>query len=175
MALALAAVSLIGLPASALAGSAETQEAEQRCSDRGLTGQDFDECVAEETGAQQQGAPPEPPPEDVRRAPSQESGSDADGGQTLNQTQSGDGIQQNEQQSDPSGSIVQSAIVNGRRQGRRARRSRCGDLTLRQLERRPRCANQQRRKLPKAIDEDGTPPPVDASQAGIGVTLSIVS
>ena len=156
-----------------MAGSSEPPDAEQRCSDRGLTGEAFDDCVAEEI-ASQQGEPPEPAPEDVRRGPSEGSGSGADGGQTLDQTQSGDGIQQNEQQSDPSGSIVQNAFINGRRQGRRARGSRrCEDLTLRQAQRRPRCASRVR-KVPETL---ATPagPPVDASQIGVGVTLSIVS
>jgi hypothetical protein len=165
VALALAAASLLGLPAGAVAEAAGTEDAERTCSDRGLTGQAFDECVAEETAAQQQNALPE----EVRR--SQDGGSGSDGGQTLNQTQSGDGIQQNEQQSDPSGSIVQNAFINGHRQGRRARR--CEDLTLRQAQRRPRCASRLR-KMPKTI---ATPPvpPVDASEIGVGVTLSIVS
>ncbi len=170
-----------------MAGSNETLDAEQRCSDRGLTGQAFDACVAEEIASQQQ-EPPEPALEEVRR--SQDGGSGSDGGQTLNQTQSGDGIQQNEQQSDPSGSIVQNAFINGRRQGRRARRS-CDDLRTRrsaqrELERRPRSADtldrdgdgqaceRAARKLPTILDESGTPLS-DASQAGVGVTLSVVS
>ncbi len=142
------------------------QDAEQRCRDRGLTGDAFDECVAEETAAEQQGAT-EPAPEEVRRT--QDSGSGSGGEQTLEQTQSGDGIQQDEQQSDPSGSVVQNAVVNGRRQGRRARSSRrCKDLTPRQLERRARCANRVRRKASK---EESIPATVAAAQTGLGVTL----
>ncbi len=164
VALTLAVASLLGLPAGAVAGA---ENAEQRCGDRGLTGQAFDECVAEETAAQQQ-EPVEPAPEEVRRA--QDGGSGSDGGQTLNQTQSGDGIQQDEQQSDPSGSIAQNAVIDGRRQERRARGSRsCEDLTRRQAQRRPRCASRTR-KEPETIAT-----PVNASQIGVGVTLSVVS
>ena len=125
---ALALLAVLCASSVAVAGS----NAGERCA--GLTGQAHAECVEQETASAAEPAP-ETPAGSTTQDPALQAGAPAPGtgGQVLQQEQSGSGgIQQHEQQSDPSGTIRQTAIIDGRRSGRAARRQRrnrnCGDF-----------------------------------------------
>lgn len=178
------ACALLLLPAAAFGQATSPAE---RCA--GLTGSAYEDCLAREGRRGPAAA------QDDTAGPSQ--AGTPRGGQTLTQVQSGDGIQQHEQRSDASGSIVQNATINGRRHSRRGRRARrnldCSDFrsqreAQRELERRPGDPNRldedgdgraceslaggSRRSSVRIADIAGPPAP---APTGIGVNLSVVA